>query len=283
MDCFCLVTNKDKDKNLEMTMHIKDYLESHGKKCVIAENIDKEESENKVSRDYLSVIPEEAECCIVLGGDGTMLQAARSAAYLDVPLIGVNLGTLGYLADVEVGNVDDALRQLLAGDYDIEDRMMLYGVVDDKHDYALNDIIITRAGEFSIINFDIYVNDMFLCNYHADGIAISTPTGSTGYSLSAGGPIVEPSANMILITPICPHTINSRSMVLSDKTKITVVMREGRGGAVQKSIAYFDGSGRLELKTGSRIEIERANKTTKIVKLNKVSFLQALGKKFDAK
>lgn len=264
-----------------MTMHIKEYLEKHGKKCVLAENDAASGTEHRVSRDYLSDIPEDSDCCIVLGGDGTMLQAARSAAHVDVPLIGVNLGTLGYLAEVEKTGVDDALRRLLAGDYEIEDRMMLYGEACGKHDYALNDIIVTRRGAMTTINFDIYVNGLFLCNYHADGIVISTPTGSTGYSMSAGGPIVEPSGNMILITPICPHTINSRSMVLSADTKLSIVMGEGRDGATQQSVAYFDGSGHIELETGDKIEIERSIKTTKILKLNKVSFLQALGKKFD--
>ena len=281
MDRFCLVTNKSKDKNFEITMHIKEFLEQHGKECVIAENIAGPGMEHKVSRDFLSEIPADSDCCIVLGGDGTMLQAARSAAYVDVPLIGVNLGTLGYLAEVEKGKLDESLKQLLDGDYEIEDRMMLFGDANDLHDYALNDIIVTRSGPMTTINFDVYVNGLFLCNYHADGIVISTPTGSTGYSLSAGGPIVEPSANMILITPICPHTINSRAMVLSAETKISIVMREGRDGSTQESVAYFDGSGQIELKTGDRIEIERSNKTTKIIKLSKESFLQALGKKFD--
>jgi NAD+ kinase len=210
-----------------------------------------------------------------------MLQAARSAAYLNIPLIGVNLGTLGYLAEVERGSVDSALERILSGEYDTEDRMMLYGCVGNKNDYALNDIVITRRSAIQTLSFDIYVNDLFLCNYHADGIVISTPTGSTGYSMSAGGPIVEPSANMILITPICPHTINSRSMVLSDSTKIEVVVREGRDGGNQEDVAYFDGSGRIDMNSGDSISIEKSNKKTQIIKLNRVSFLEVLGRKFD--
>ena len=159
--------------------------------------------------------------------------------------------------------------------------MMLYGSVGNKNDYALNDIVITRRSVIQTINFDIYVNGLFLCNYHADGIIISTPTGSTGYSMSAGGPIVEPSANMILVTPICPHTINSRNMVLSSHTKIEVVIREGRDDSNQEVVAYFDGSGRIDMNTGDRIVIEKSNKKTKIIKLNRVSFLEVLGKKFE--
>ncbi|SFC92349.1 NAD+ kinase [Butyrivibrio sp. YAB3001] len=264
-----------------MTTHIMEYLKMHGKQCVVADSISANSVKYDIARDYVSEIPKDSECCIVLGGDGTMLQAARSAAYMDIPLLGVNLGTLGYLAEVEKTGVDEALNRLIEGNFDTEDRMMLYGETGDKHDFALNDIVITRQSSFQTINFDIYINGLFLCNYHADGIVISTPTGSTGYSLSAGGPIVEPSANMILITPICPHTLNTRSMVLSDATRISLVIREGRDDSIQEVVAYFDGSGRIDLKTGDRVEIEKSNKTTKIIKLNRVSFLEVLGKKFD--
>ncbi|MBP3197115.1 MAG: NAD(+)/NADH kinase [Butyrivibrio sp.] len=282
MDRFCIVTNKSKDTDLNMTMYIKEYLEKHGKKCTIAQdNVTGLEDYAQKGREHLSHIPEDSQCVIVLGGDGTMLQAARSATYLDIPLIGVNLGTLGYLAEVEKNSVDEALEHILSGEYDTEDRMMLYGQSGEKHDFALNDIVITRKSVIQTINFDIYINDLFLCNYHADGIVISTPTGSTGYNMSAGGPIVEPSANMILITPICPHTLNSRSMVLSDKTKVDVVIKEGRDGANQEVVAYFDGSGRIDLGTGEKISIEKSDIKTKIIKLSRESFLAVLGKKFD--
>ncbi len=280
MEKFCIITNKSKDTDLAVTTHIKEFLEARGKECIIAGN-KVNNIAHREGREFLSLIPEDTDCCIVLGGDGTMLQAARSAAYLNIPLIGVNLGTLGYLAEVERGSVDSALERILSGEYDTEDRMMLYGCVGNKNDYALNDIVITRRSAIQTLSFDIYVNDLFLCNYHADGIVISTPTGSTGYSMSAGGPIVEPSANMILITPICPHTINSRAMVLSDETKIDVVIREGRDGSNQEVVAYFDGSGRIDMNTGDRISIEKSNKKTKIIKLNRVSFLEVLGRKFD--
>ena len=282
MERFVIVTNKSKDKDLAMTMYIKSFLEERGKTCVIA---DKNENNSfyHEGREFLSSIPEDAECVIVLGGDGTMLQAARSAAYHDIPLIGVNMGTMGYLAEVEKSGVDEALSRILSGDYDTQERMMLFGSVGEKSDYALNDIVITRNSsmQMNIVNFDIYVNDLFLCNYHADGIIISTPTGSTGYNMSAGGPIVEPSANLILITPICPHTLNSRSMVLPENTKIRIVIKEGRDNHNQEVVAFFDGSGKIEMSTGDSICIEKSAKITKIIKLNRVSFLEVLGKKFD--
>ncbi|MBO4456456.1 MAG: NAD(+)/NADH kinase [Butyrivibrio sp.] len=281
MERFCIVTNKSKDINLEVTGHIVDYLQKHGKSCVIADTaIGLSKESNAIGREFMTNIPEDTDCCIVLGGDGTMLQAARSVAFQDIPLLGVNLGTLGYLAVVEKSGIDDAMTRLLSGDYYIEDRMMLRGVIGDKKDYALNDIVISRASEIQAINYNIYVNDLLLYSYHADGIIVATPTGSTGYNMSAGGPIVEPSANMILLTPICPHTLNSRSVVLSADARIVVELLPGRDNRMPTVAAAYDGSGVLELKAGDRMEIHRSKKTTKIIKFNRVSFLEILGKKF---
>ena len=281
MERFCIVTNKSKDVNLEVTGHIKDYLISHGKECVVADSatgLSKES--NAIGREFMSQIPENTDCCIVLGGDGTMLQAARSVAFQDIPLLGVNLGTLGYLAEVEKSGIDEAMSRLLSGDYYVEDRMMLRGVLGDRKDYALNDIVISRASDIQAIDYNIYVNDLLLYSYHADGIIISTPTGSTGYNMSAGGPIVEPSANMTLLTPICPHTLNSRSMVLSADARIEVELLPGRSKRNPKVVAAYDGSGAIEMNSGDRMVINKSKKITKIIKFNRVSFLEVLGKKF---
>lgn len=279
MEQFCIVTNKTKDKNLEITGYIKKYLEGHGKKCIVAESAGKPASD-AIGREFMSSVPEDSDCCIVLGGDGTMLEAARSLAFLDIPIIGVNLGTMGYLAEVEKSNIDEALSRLISGEYEIEDRMMLHGSINGKEDYALNDIVISRASAIQAINYNIYVDDLLLCSYHADGIIISTPTGSTGYNMSAGGPIVEPSGNMILLTPICPHTLNSRSMVLSADKSITIELTDGSRKHDNKVVAAFDGSGVIDMNVGDRIEIGKSGKKTKILRLNRVSFLEVLSKKF---
>ncbi|WP_026516267.1 NAD(+)/NADH kinase [Butyrivibrio sp. MC2021] len=280
MEHFCIVTNKSKDADLGVTHYIRDYLLARGKTCDIAEDL-KTPVDTTGARKFMSTIPENTDCVIVLGGDGTMLQAARSIAFMDIPLIGVNLGTVGYLAEVEKGSIDEALERILSGDFYTEERMMIKGSIGEKKDYALNDIVVTRSSTIQVINFNIYINDMLLACYHADGVIISTPTGSTGYNMSAGGPIVEPSANMILVTPICPHTLNSRSMVLSADTKISIEIGPWKDDSTQNVIASFDGSGVINLKTGDRIEIIKSKKTTKIIKLNRVSFIEVLGKKFD--
>ncbi|WP_026522173.1 NAD(+)/NADH kinase [Butyrivibrio sp. VCB2001] len=281
MDKFCIVTNRVKDKDLKVTNHIKNYLEKRGKKVVIATEKSEEEDPLFITRKHLSIIPEDTDLVIVLGGDGTMLQAARSVAYQDIPLVGVNLGTMGYLAEVEEAGIDDALDRILKGWYEIEDRMMLRGALEGKKDYSLNDIIVTRYQGIATIGYNIFVNDQFLCSYYADGLVVSTPTGSTGYNMSAGGPIIEPSANMILVTPICPHTLNSRSLVFSPNTKIDVELLPGRDGNPMTAISSFDGSGTLLMHTGDKIEIKMSKKTTKILRLNKVSFLDVISKKFE--
>ena len=280
MEHFCIVTNKSKDADLKYTNYIRDYLTARGKSCEIAEDL-KTPVDTTGARKFMSTIPDSTDCVIVLGGDGTMLQAARSIAFLDIPIIGVNLGTMGYLAEVDKSSIDEALDRVLSGDYFVEDRMMIKGSIGEKKDYALNDVVVTRCASIQVINFNIYINDMLLAGYHADGVIISTPTGSTGYNMSAGGPIVEPSANMILITPICSHTLNSRSMVLSADSRISIEIGPGKDDSVQNVIASFDGSGVINLKTGDRIEIIKSKKTTKIIKFNRVSFLEVLGKKFD--
>ena len=170
---------------------------------------------------------------------------------LDIPLIGVNLGTLGYLAEVESSHLEVALKQLTEDDFTCEKRMMLWGKflpdgaeegTSEIKNYALNDIAITRKGSLQVLCFHIYVNEQYLCTYHADGVLLSTPTGSTGYNLSAGGPIVEPSAEFILLTPICPHTLNSRSIILSSEDVVEIVIPKGREGHVQCLEVNFDGS-----------------------------------------
>ena len=143
----------------------------------------------------------------------------------------------------------------------------------------MNDIVITRKGSLQIINFNIYVNGQFLHRYHADGMIASTPTGSTGYNLSAGGPIVEPKANLILLSPICPHSMHSRSIVLSSDDTVIVEIESGRDGEEQEVEAIFDGCHKVELRTGEKIEIQKSDRTTGIVKLSQASFLEVLHRK----
>ena len=270
MDDFYVIINENKDKELEITKKICEYLESQGKKCTLAQ-LD--------SMGYLihEKIPAGIDCALVLGGDGTIIRASRELASLEVPILGFNLGTLGYLAEVEIGDFKESLEKLFSGDFIIENRMMLQGSINGKGEKtAINDIVITREGSLRIVNFDVYVNGILLNNYTADGIIVSTPTGSTGYNLSAGGPIVEPTANIVVMSPICSHALNTRSIVLSSDDVIEVQVGKERYGNVERMATTFDGSEPVSMETGDRIKISKSKKVTKLVKITEESFLKTM-------
>ncbi len=282
MDKFYIITNSDKDPNLDITRKIVDYLKKHQKHCAVQQA----ERKHKGTYHYTdpSRIPNDTDCIIVLGGDGTLLQAARDVVYKDIPLMGINLGHLGFLAEVDQYSLYGALDQLMQDDYKVEERMMLDGCVYRKgeligRDLSLNDIVIGRSGDLRVVNFKNYVNDVYLNSYNADGIIIATPTGSTGYSLSAGGPIISPSAEMMIMTPIAPHTLNTRSIIFPAEDVITVEIGEGRHCDCEKGIASFDGDTFIPMVTGDCIKIRRAAAKTKILKLNHLSFVEVLSRK----
>ncbi|MEE1030626.1 MAG: NAD(+)/NADH kinase [Ruminococcus sp.] len=283
MDKFTIITNSIKDPSRIVTNRIADYLHSHKKECLILEAEDKKPGQKYYYTD-VSKIPDDTQCVIVLGGDGTLLQAARDVIDKQIPLFGINLGTLGYLAEIDQHSIYPALDRLMSDLYTIENRMMLHGMLlrDGKviaEDFALNDIVISREGALRVVRFNNYVNDTYLNTYKADGIIISTPTGSTGYSLSAGGPIISPSASMILMTPLAPHTLNTRSIVFASQDVISVELGEGRDGGIEQGVASFDGAARVPMVTGDRIVISKAKKDTKIIKINNISFLEVLREK----
>ena len=282
MDKFYSITNCAKDQNLQFTNEIVSYLKEHGRECPVQQAERKKEGAYHYTDPDL--IPEGTECLLVLGGDGTLLQASRDVVYREIPMLGINLGTLGFLAEVDKHSVYSALDQLMEDDYEIEERMMLTGTVyrGDKvigRDVALNDIVICREGALRVVRFKNYVNDVYLNSYNADGIIISTPTGSTGYSLSCGGPIVSPNGAMTLMTPIAPHTLNTRSIIFPAEDVITVELGEGRHEDMENGLASFDGDTVIPMVTGDRIVIQKASVSSRILKLNHVSFVEVLRQK----
>lgn len=274
---FLIYTNYNKDPEGEITSRVISYLQSKGQCCTRATFADG-------SVIAAEEIPTNAFCMLVLGGDGTMLRASRDTKEVDIPLIGINLGTLGYLTEIEISGMETALDKLIAGEYQMQSRMMLDGQVFDcdgtmKESRALNDIVITRSGPLQINKVRVSVNGQFLKDYDADGIIVTTPTGSTGYNLSAGGPIVDPKAELIMLTPICPHTFNARSIIFSSEDVVEIEIPEGREGSIQKMEATFDGGNVITMQTGQRIRITKSEKTTEIIHINQVSFLEVLQEK----
>lgn len=281
MEHFYVITNPSKDADFKITYLVRDYLKQCGKDCILDVSAEPKKTGNHTD---MACVPADVDCVIVLGGDGTLLQAAVDLLDRNIPFLGINLGTLGFLAEVNQSGITAALDKLMSNEYEIEKRMMLHGISymgEEKKDdaRALNDIVITRKGSMQIINFIIYVNGQLLHRYHADGMIIATPTGSTGYNLSAGGPVVEPKASLILLTPICPHSMQNRSIVLSSEDMIEIEIECNRDGATQEVEAIFDGSHKVTLQTGDRLMIKKSRKTTGIVKLSQVSFLEILHRK----
>lgn len=280
MKHFIIVTNQIKDPDFEVTHEIVTCLEREScTASVYTGEITKAQWEEILRREAKAT-----DGILVLGGDGTLLRTARDTVDSQIPVLGINLGTLGYLAEVERGSLGPALDKLVRGEYDVEKRMMLSGqvlrdgqVLEDT--CALNDITITRNGRLQMLYFLIYVNGKLLKEYYADGIILATPTGSTGYNMSAGGPIVEPGAEMILLTPICAHTLQTRSVVLRAEDEITIRIRERMGRENQPMEVCFDGSQNLALKPGDEVRITRSEKHIPVIKLGEASFLDVLHRK----
>ncbi len=283
MKNFLLVTNSVKDADSSYSERIKTSLEALGGKCCGNLFTRPDENGNYIYASPESV-PEETEFIIVLGGDGTFIHVAKDLIDCNLPIIGVNLGTLGYLTEIDVNDLERDFFKILSGDCHIEKRMLLDGEIIRNgevisRDIALNDIVLNRSQTMGIIDFEVHVNGTFLNRYSADGIIVSTPTGSTGYNLSAGGPIVYPTADIILATPICAHTLNSRSIAFSADAQIDIIVKGRFSERNQQKIVTFDGASEIILENEDIIRSRMSEKSAKILRLSDLSFVEHLGKK----
>jgi NAD+ kinase len=217
---------------------------------------------------------------MVLGGDGTLISIARRWPFWGVPLIGVNLGHLGFMTEVEEDGALYALNVIMAGEFRLQDRMMLKATVLRENtkvveSFALNECVVTKGAFSRMLRFDVYIGRSFLETFPADGIIVSTPTGSTAYSLSAGGPIVDPAMELMLLTPICAHMLQARPVVISPRDRIRIRLR-----ASHEDIALtLDGQESFRLYPSDEIILERADIVTRLVKLAPRSFYDVLRRK----
>ena len=273
MNHFYVLANLQKDENLVLTEEIEKYLKGNGKTVIT-------DTSESICCDR---IPKNTECILVLGGDGTFIRAAHEVLHTKIPMLGVNLGTLGYLAEVEPSQIKGALDKLMADEYMLEERMMLKGTISSSekilNSVALNDVVITRRGKLRVVEYRIYVNGEYLYSYKGDGIIVATPTGSTGYNLSAGGPIMKPSAGSMVITPICPHTLNARSIILSGEDQVMVEIGPGRKYESENTEVVFDADTTFSLCSKEAVHICRAESSVKVIKLSNISFLETLRRK----
>lgn len=222
-----------------------------------------------------------ANCVICFGGDGTILHMAKAATRCGVPILGVNIGTMGFMAELESTELG-MLERLAAGDYQIDNRMMLdVTVLRDRdiifHDICLNDAAITKGAVARIVHLKVECDGVQAMECGGDGVIVATPTGSTAYSLSAGGPIVEPEAHGILITPVCAHDYGSRSIVTSDSRVVTVGLTHN---ARRNAFLSVDGGKATKINMGDVITIKKSAMTTKLIRLKDRSFYDVVNSKF---
>ena len=273
-----VLTNETRDKNLIYTKKIIDFLLKEEKTPLLPYKTAKALglSEFGISEDY---IYKYSDMALVLGGDGTVLNAGRICAPYKTPVMGINLGRLGYLTAADKAGAETALKKVFNGDFKLEKRVMLNAFLPDgKKALALNDVCVARGAYAKVLDFIIYINGERLDVYRADGVIIATPTGSTAYNLSAGGPILKPDTETMAITPICAHSLSARSTVVSTSDDITVKVKCAYNA---KLIVSLDGQENFDIYPNDEIKIKKAPVYARFIKTENQGFYDILRQKLD--
>ena len=270
MNRFYLHSNPSRDEGFILRDQVESYLKERGAVCYCSDRYDRP--------------PADSECAVVLGGDGTILRTVRRFNDLNLKFIGINTGHVGYLAAGNKEMIPMICDSLLQDDYVQETRMEIYArVIRDGRSIArhrsLNEIVVGRSYSGKIVNLNVYLNGRLLTSYRADGLIVSTPTGSTAYSFSAGGPIVEPTARLFVMTPLASHSLNNRSIILSPEGKLAVEIVGKPGSSHNDYLVSFDGDKHVPLQPGDRVEIAEANCSVTLLKLKERSFVETLRSK----
>ena len=273
-----IVANVKKEKAPDYTLALRDWLRQRNIEVLLEEGIaGKICNEEGMERQALAA---NVDLLIVFGGDGTILRTARFALGCATPIVGINLGGFGYLTEVNLNEMYEALEIILKGDYETDQRMMLDAAVSDQEGdeqvfTVLNDVVLNRAHLSRIVELETYVDGRYLITYKADGLIVATPTGSTAYSLSAGGPIVFPHQNVIILNPICPHTLTNRPIILPADVCIQVILRTKEQGAM----LTMDGQVSLALKSGEILKIKKSQHITTLISSPHRDYLEILRNK----
>lgn len=267
MSIIALFPNEKKQQSFQLASKIRAFLEEH-KVTVVAED---EKASAIGAKPISSVDPKKIQFLISMGGDGTLLRLCHRYSHLDAGILGINLGHLGFMADVPEEDIFPSLTTLLKGEYHIEKRLM----IETKNLHAVNDIVIHRAQNYSLIELSLEIDGLYVNTFTADGIILATPNGSTAYSLAAGGPILSPNLEALVITPICPHTISNRPIVISPNSKIRVKYLSEYGPIDVRA----DGLNAFALQSGETIEIKRSSRTFKWVNLHRHEYFSTLRSK----
>lgn len=268
-----ICTNKTKDKNLNNTKNFISLLNKRKIECAVAVCL-KEDFPNLKCYDEENIKP---DILAVFGGDGTILRAAKAAVGFDIPILGINLGELGFLNEIGNHTAEQALDYIVRKQYDIKKRMLLTCGYQGKEHIAINDIVVKNGNTqiSNVLKLEAYLDGVLIDKFTGDGIIISTPTGSTAYSLSAGGPVLSPDLNVLVITAICPHSLHSRPIVVSDEKKIKIKLM------TEKADIFADGELLGKLETGRDLEVFKSKKVCRFISLNDENFYNKLLKKLN--
>ena len=269
--------NTLRSETLREVRHIIEYLQMRGVEVVLSQELRQEASSREFPsvEDYMSHEGNSIDFALSLGGDGTFLTTAAMVGHLDIPILGINCGHLGYLAEVQIEEVEQVLDLLINNNYTIEQRRMLEVTCSQEgkiaSPYALNDVGILKSGLSSMITVEVSINGEFLHNYKADGLLIATPTGSTAYNLSVGGPLLDPQVHAIILSPVATHSLNIRPLVVLDDSKIDVKVSSRNGNF----LLSVDGRSQV-LKQDICLHIERSQRKIKLVRIDGQTFMQSL-------
>jgi NAD+ kinase len=266
-----LFPNEKKESSFALSIEVRKFLENKGV-TVVAED----EKASKVGAKPLSSVdPKKVDFLIAMGGDGTLLRISHAFDYLEAPILGINLGHLGFMADVPVADIYSSLNDLLEKKYTIDQRVALQAQAGKEKLYAVNDIVLHRAQNYSLIELSIHVDGIYINTFVADGVILATPNGSTAYSLAAGGPILSPLLNAIVITPICPHTISNRPIVLTADHTIEIKYLSPYNPIDVRA----DGLSATTLEPDQSVIIERSPKPFKLINLHRHEYFATLRSK----
>jgi NAD+ kinase len=267
-----IVANVKKPRSSVLVRELLVWLQRHGHEAIVHQDL------AEIVGDDRLVCPQKefrrrCDLVVAIGGDGTILNAARIVTPYDVPVLGVNLGTLGFLAELVPKDLYPALKKILSGKHRIEERMLLRARIGrGKWHYALNDMVIDKGGISRVIELNVWINGHFVGSYKADGLIISTPTGSTAYSLSAGGPIVNPKMKAIIATPICPHSLAVRPLIIDHDEILRIEVVSDH----DKMTFNVDGQESHRMRSGDVLTAAAANQTLKLVRVDSRSFYEIL-------
>ena len=277
---FFLIPNLDKAGAAGYTQQIVDKLRQLGGRCYADDY-----NEGKFADGLVEFVPfqqmiQQMDAVITIGGDGTIIRSCKRVMPYEKPMLGINVGRLGFLADIEINQLD-LLEHLFTGEYQVEQRTLLQAVVKKLGTtgifYALNDISVTKGGYAKIVDLEIYCNGRMIMDYRADGVILSTPTGSTGYAMSAGGPIIDPGIDTIGLTPICPPSMFSPTILFSPNNVLEVHSKEVNNSA--NVVFSVDGERMMTLTSEDSVVITRADKTMGFIRLTQNNFCDMLNMK----